>query len=63
MICDGLIWVFNKSYLFDLLKMEIVCSKWCKWFFLVMMLDIDFFKKVNDIYGYLVGDEVLKEFC
>jgi len=31
--------------------------------FSIMILDIDYFKKVNDAYGHMVGDQLLKSFC
>jgi diguanylate cyclase (GGDEF)-like protein len=60
---DGLTGAFNKSYGLDALSQVIARSRRCCRPMCVMMLDIDYFKKVNDTYGHLVGDEVLREFA
>jgi len=53
---DGLTGVANRRT-FDLLMNEYVNKKIP---FSIILLDIDKFKKVNDTYGHLVGDDVLK---
>lgn len=52
---DPLTQLYNRKYLY-----EIVLKKLSRRYQL-LMLDIDFFKKVNDTYGHDVGDFVLQE--
>ncbi|MGC8820438.1 MAG: diguanylate cyclase [Fervidobacterium sp.] len=57
---DGLTGVFNKKELLRFLDETHSIYKASKKEYFVAMFDIDNFKKVNDTYGHLVGDEVLK---
>lgn len=63
MTIDGLTNVFNKRYLLDALAREFERSRTYGRPFSIVMMDIDFFKKFNDTYGHLAGDEVLQEFA
>jgi two-component system, cell cycle response regulator len=56
-ITDTLTGLFNRSYLNQLIQ-EI--EQGARVFSSVMMIDIDFFKEINDNYGHLFGDTVLK---
>ena len=60
-IIDGLTQVYNKRYLLDFLDREMArCSRHGRPLSLAM-IDIDLFKKVNDGFGHLAGDYVLRE--
>jgi diguanylate cyclase len=61
-ITDSLTGIKNRRYFHENMKIE--CSKAFRYGspFCVIMFDIDFFKKVNDEHGHIVGDEVLKEY-
>ena len=52
---DGLTNLFNHQHSIELLEKEINKNKVIS----IIMLDIDYFKKVNDTYGHQFGDEVL----
>ncbi len=57
---DGLTQIFNKRYFLETLDREISrCHRYGRVLSL-LMFDIDHFKQINDTYGHLAGDHVLK---
>jgi diguanylate cyclase (GGDEF)-like protein len=59
-IKDGLTGLYNHTFLIEILEKEIKKHEKKSLSISFAMLDIDFFKKVNDTYGHLFGDKVLK---
>lgn len=60
-IIDGLTQIHNKRYLMETLEREIPRARRHQRPLSVVMFDIDHFKGINDNYGHLAGDYVLKE--
>ena len=56
---DYLTGLFNRRYLMKALGGEINRANREQWEFSVILLDIDFFKRINDRYGHQNGDVVL----
>jgi diguanylate cyclase (GGDEF)-like protein len=51
---DALTSVYNKGAITEILRKQLATSD-----FVLILFDIDYFKKVNDTYGHSVGDQVL----
>lgn len=58
---DGLTNLPNRTLLEDRLKLALAYAKREKKMLAVMFLDLDLFKEINDLYGHVVGDLVLKQ--
>ena len=57
---DALTGVFNRRHLFEVLQKETNRCQRASGHYSVCILDIDYFKQVNDGHGHLAGDEVLR---
>ena len=60
-LTDPLTGLYNRRHFDNCLEREFLRSKRYGGTFSVAIIDIDFFKKVNDTYGHLCGDFVLRE--
>ena len=58
---DGLTTLWNRGVILDLLGRELARSKRERVSTAILMCDLDRFKSVNDTYGHLAGDDVLRE--
>jgi two-component system cell cycle response regulator len=58
---DGLTALWNRGVILDLLERELARSRREHVTTSILMCDLDHFKSVNDTYGHLAGDDVLKE--
>ena len=62
-IRDPLTGLYNRLFLIDNLERELSQAERARGEVCVIMTDIDHFKAVNDCYGHLAGDEVLRHFA
>lgn len=60
-IKDSLTGCFTRRHLYESLKREYEIAKRYENNLALILFDIDDFKKINDTYGHVEGDEVLKE--
>jgi len=58
---DSLTGLYNRKHFLELADIDIKRAVRMKQLIYLAMLDIDFFKKVNDTHGHIAGDIVLKE--
>jgi diguanylate cyclase (GGDEF)-like protein len=60
-ITDSLMGIYNRRYLDRRLTEEFQRARRYEQPFSIFLLDIDYFKKINDTYGHQMGDVVLKK--
>jgi len=59
---DSLTGTFTRGYVMEQLRLEMERARRYRHPFSVLLVDIDRFKRVNDTFGHLAGDEALRKF-
>lgn len=60
---DFLTGIYNRKYVMDREQLLLSLNRRSNKKMAVLLMDVDFFKKINDNYGHTTGDEVLKNLC
>ena len=60
-VMDPVTNIYNKRYFIERLTQEFSLAKRNNTELSLLMIDLDFFKKINDTYGHLAGDFVLRK--
>ena len=60
-VTDGMTGMYNYRYFINRLKEELARAKKLNIPLSIIMIDIDFFKDINDTYGHIIGDKIIKE--
>jgi diguanylate cyclase (GGDEF)-like protein len=62
-IKDQLTQLYNRKYFDEIIENEITRSNRYSSNLSIVVVDIDFFKKINDTYGHIAGDDILVDFA
>lgn len=62
-VCDELTNIYNRRQLFNILPREKALADRMGSTFVICLMDLDNFKQINDSYGHLAGDAILKKFA
>ncbi|HAV92793.1 TPA: hypothetical protein DCW38_06400 [candidate division WOR-3 bacterium] len=60
-VTDAMTGMYNYRFFMNKLKEEIERAKRLSIPISVIMIDVDFFKEINDTHGHIVGDSIIKE--
>lgn len=58
---DGLTGLFNRRHFFELAERELNVARRSARVLSLIMMDVDYFKQINDFHGHAAGDAILRE--